>query len=225
MRSDDILARADAALGRVNKAYRAANRADDQPYVNRWVKMAIIGAGLALIIAVLSAPFTVFVIGAMAVGVVYAIQRLRPQKTETAVAKDLTKLDLASLPLKTELWLASQRRLLPAAAQSLIDSICTRLKTLASQADAMVDGDPLANGIRRLLAEELPELISDYHKIPPAMRKTTSDGFLPDKQLAQGLIVIDSRLAEINTILAAAPVNKLAIQARYLDLKYQASQE
>lgn len=226
MRNEDILARADAALGRVNNMHRPAETPGSaKPYVNRWIQMAIVVGAILLILAFLSAPFTIIAVAALIAAAGYALSRLKPGGNAKAKAQDLPKEELGSLPLKVELWLASQRRMLPAAAQSLADSICKQLKTLASQIAGVSNDDPLAHDIRRLLAVELPELIADYFRVPAAVRKTASDGFLPDKQLTQGLIVIDSRLEQINAAIAAAPVTKLATQARYLDLKYQDNQK
>lgn len=227
MRSEDILNRADAALSRVNKSYRASQQADgadraasNKPFVNRWIQAGILVAGLIAIITFLNAPFTVFMVAIVIAGLGFVVSRMRPTKAGKTVAQDLPKQDLTSLPLKAELWLASQRRLLPPAAQSIVDSICSRMKLLASQVGGLNDDDPIGHDIRRLLAEELPELVNDYYRIPAALRKSANNGFMPDKQLTQGLITIDSRLEQINDLLAAVPVTRLATQARYLDMKY-----
>ena len=43
----------------------------------------------------------------------------------------------------------------------------------------------------------------------------------PDKQLVDGLTVVDSELTRISEQLATGDLNKLATQGRYLELKYQ----
>jgi hypothetical protein len=221
MRSDHIIARADEALGRIGGPRKTASA---NPDVNRHTQWAIILFAIVVIIALFTAPFGILllVLGAAGYGL-YSLARTAKKAAPKAAASDLPKADLASLPLKTELWLASQRRLLPPAAQSLTDSICARLKTLSTQIASVAEVDPIAYDIRRLVAEELPQLISDYHRVPAAMRKEPLNGMLPDKQLTQGLIVIDGRLDQINSQLATGPVSQLAVQARYLDLKYQDS--
>ncbi len=217
MRSEDIIARADAVLGRAGR--NRGGGAQTHRLVNRKVQVAIIVGAILIVWLILSRPFWLVLIGLCAGA--YALTRGGSKPAKKATAEDLPLADLATLPLKTELWLASQRRMLPVAAQSFTDSICKQLKALAGQIADVNPADPIAHDIRRLIAKDLPDLINDYHRVPAAQRKVAQGSLMPDQQLAQGLIIIDGQLEQICARLAAGPVTKLATQARYLDLKYQ----
>lgn len=220
MRSDDILARADEALARLGRPRQTQAATAPHPHVSRSVQVAMVAGALIAFWLLFTKPFALLLVLLGGFGL-YALARNARKAVPKAVAEDLPKADLATLPLKSELWLASQRRLLPAAAQSLCDSIGTRLKLLASQIAGIAPHDPVTHDIRRLVAEELPQLVNDYHRVPAALRKQAANGLMPDQQLTLGLITIDKRLDQINTQLAAGPVTQLATQARYLDLKYE----
>jgi hypothetical protein len=81
--------------------------------------------------------------------------------------------------------------------------------------------EPAAAEVRRLIADELPELINGYNRVPANLRRDGINGMSPDKQLVDGLAVVDSELARMSEQLAAGDLNKLATQGRYLELKYQ----
>lgn len=129
--------------------------------------------------------------------------------------------DLARLPLKTEEWLASQRLALPSPAARLIDGIGVKLETLAPQLQMIDDKEPAAFEIRRLIADELPELINGYTRVPQHLRADGVNGMSPDRQLLDGLAVVDSELSRMSEQLAMGDLTKLATQGRYLELKYQ----
>lgn len=128
---------------------------------------------------------------------------------------------LAQLPLKTETWLASQRALLPAPAQRLADGIGVKLEALAPQLQMLDEREPAAAEIRRLVGEELPELVKGYARVPAGLRREGIDGMAPDTQLIEGLGVVDSELARMSEQLARGDLKKLATQGKYLELKYQ----
>ena len=128
---------------------------------------------------------------------------------------------LAQLPLKTESWLAMQRPMLPAPAQRLADGIGIRLETLAPQLQTLNENEPAAASIRRLIADELPELVKGYGRVPEALRRANTDGLIPEKQLLDGLTVVDTELARMSEQLARGDLEKLATQGKYLELKYQ----
>ena len=146
--------------------------------------------------------------------------------TETRVRTEaLAQTELAALPLKTEIWLENQRKALPAPAITLVDSIGVRLETLAPQLERMGEGDPAAQEIRKLLADHLPELVTGYQSIPQPLRRQERNGRVPETQLVEGLSVIDAEIARMSETLASGDLDKLAVQNRFLELKYQEAKE
>lgn len=140
-----------------------------------------------------------------------------PEETPQRLAES----DLAQLPIRTESWLQSQRPALPAPAARLVDGIGTRLEQLQPQLVGLNPSEPAAAAVRKLIAEELPELIQGYQRVPPALRKADRDGMAPDRQLVEGLGVVQSELDRMSAQLASGDLQKLATQGRYLELKYQ----
>jgi hypothetical protein len=128
--------------------------------------------------------------------------------------------DLPLLPERTATWLHSQRAALPAPAVTLVDSIGLKLETLGPQLAQLDPRELAAAEIRKLLAQELPDLIQGYAKVPEGFRKQERDGIAPDRQLVEALGVVDSELARMSTDLASGDLQKLATQGRYLQLKY-----
>jgi hypothetical protein len=137
----------------------------------------------------------------------------------------LGQADLKTLPLQTEIWLESQRRSLPAPAVRLIDSIGHKLETLAPQLQGVDPNEPAAFEIRRLLADHLPELVTGYQSIPEPLRRQERNGRVPERQLLEGLQVIDREIGTMTENLAAGNLDKLATHNRFLELKYQEAKE
>jgi hypothetical protein len=133
----------------------------------------------------------------------------------------LGKTDLAALPLRTEEWLERQRPALPAPAARLVDGIGLKLEVLAPQLQTLDAREPAAVEIRKLIGEELPELIDGYRRVPADLRREGRNGISPDKQLIQGLTVVESELGRMTEQLASGDLDKLATQGRYLELKYR----
>ena len=118
-------------------------------------------------------------------------------------AEKLAEVPLKALPQKTEQWLETQRPALPAPAQTLVDGIGVQLETLAPQLAALDEREPAAAEIRKLVGEQLPELIRDYAKVPQPLRGVERNGKTPDAQLAEG------------------DLNLLATRGRFLEIKYR----
>jgi hypothetical protein len=134
----------------------------------------------------------------------------------------IVKADLAQLPAQTEEWLDRQRWTLPADAQLQLDAIVLRLETLAPQLQRLDAQQPSAIEIRRLLGEELPELVRNYQKVPQALqRQPLYGGPSPDRQLVEGLTTIDEEIGRMHARLAADDLHALATQQRYLETKYK----
>ena len=140
--------------------------------------------------------------------------------TPAPTPEALVQTDLAQLPGRTEEWLERQRPALPAPAVRLVDGIGLRLDALAPQLAALDPREPAAVEVRKLLCDDLPELVNGYQRVPPPLRRESRNGMTPDTQLAEGLAVIDSEIARMTEQLAAGDLHKLATQGRYLELKY-----
>jgi hypothetical protein len=143
---------------------------------------------------------------------------LAPRTTPRAIVKA----DIAQLPAQTDEWLDEQRRMLPMAAQGSLDSIAVRLEALTPQLQTLDAQQPAAVEIRRLLGEELPELVRGYQKVPRALQQQPLHGGLsPERQLVEGLATIDQQIGRVHEQLAADDLHALATHQRYLDLKYK----
>jgi hypothetical protein len=141
-----------------------------------------------------------------------------PEPTPQQIAKT----ELPLLPGQTERWLEAQRPALPAPAQTLADQIGIKLEAMAPQFAQLDPREPVANELRKLVAEELPELVEGYKRVPDAMRRQERNGGgSPDRQLVEGLRVVDEELVRISEQLASGDLDKLATQGRYLELKYR----
>lgn len=139
-----------------------------------------------------------------------------------ATREALVTTDLAALPAQTEAWLAQQRPALPAPAVRLVDAIGIRLDALGPQLDTLDPREPAAAELRKLMAEELPELVAGYRRVPESLRSAIgAGGVTPDRQLADGLAVVESELARMTAQLASGDLHQLATQGRYLELKYR----
>ena len=76
--------------------------------------------------------------------------------------------------------------------------------------------EPAAREVRRLVGEELPELIRGYQRVPQQLRRQG-----PDAQLVEGLRVVEGEIARMTEQLASGDLDKLATQGKYLELKYR----
>jgi hypothetical protein len=153
----------------------------------------------------------------MIVGFAILLWPSEPAPTPQAMARA----DLPLLPAQTERWLEAQRPALPAPAQRLADDIGVQLAAIAPQLRELDPLEPAAEEVRKLMAVELPELIDGYRKLPENLRRETRNGTSPDRQLIEGLKVVDEELKRMSEQLASGDLHKLATQNRYLELKYR----
>jgi hypothetical protein len=140
-------------------------------------------------------------------------------------AEQLGQVPLKALPRTTEAWLDTQRRALPAPVLGLVDSIGVKLEVLAPQLAMLDEASPAAMEVRKLIGEQLPELVKGYARVPEPLRRVERGGLTPDQQLAQGLQVIDDEIGEMSTQLAQGDLDLLATRGRYLQIKYQGEGE
>lgn len=135
---------------------------------------------------------------------------------------NLLESDVASLPVKTEIWLEAQRPALPAPAQHIIDRIGPELDTLATQLKSLDPREPANDEVRRLVGEHLPELVNGYKRVPPSMRgQSSSGGRSADQELVEGLSVIEREIKTMSQSIARGDLDALATRGRYLEMKYQ----
>ena len=139
--------------------------------------------------------------------------------------EQLGQVPLKALPRTTEAWLDTQRRALPAPVLGLVDSIGVKLEILSPQLAMLDEQSPAAMEVRKLVGEQLPELVKGYARVPEPLRRVERNGLTPDQQLAQGLQVIDDEIAEMSAQLAQGDLDLLATRGRYLQIKYQGDGE
>jgi len=166
-----------------------------------------IGMGGALIVAALMAVVTATLLFA--------------SLTPKVRVEQLHAMPLKALPQMTEQWLETQRALLPAPAQTLVDGIGVRLEALAPQLQTLDEQQPAATEVRKLVGEQLPELLRDYAKVPAALRTVERNGRSPDAQLADGLRVIDEEIGQMSAQLAQGDLDLLETRGRFLEIKYR----
>jgi hypothetical protein len=130
--------------------------------------------------------------------------------------------DLPQLAAHMGEWLCDQRGGLPAGAKPKLDSILLQLEALTPQLRTLQPNKPAAAEVRRLIAEELPELVEGYQRVPPALKgQSLHGGASPDRQLVDGLATVDEELARMHARLAVDDLHALATQQRYLESKYK----
>ncbi|MGE4323385.1 MAG: hypothetical protein AB7E60_10205 [Sphingobium sp.] len=231
-RSDRILADAEAVLRRHDARGRSLSARARQRRGSAWARKGryaalavlatLIGSVVAGFVMPLGTTGVMLALGLMiaAVLLIGALPGERRVRRET-----LAETDLAALPLQTEIWLDNQRKSLPAPALTLVDSIGTQLEGLAPQLERLGEQDPAAREIRKLLSDHLPELVTGYQSIPAPLRRQERNGRVPERQLVEGLEVIDAEIARMSETMASGDIDKLAIQNRFLELKYQEAKD
>lgn len=231
-RSDRILADAEAVLRRHGARGRSMTARARQRRVATLLRKAkyAVWAVLAILIGGAVAGFimplgTTGVMGVLAL-IVAALLLIGALPGERRVRREaLAAADLSALPLQTEIWLENQRKALPAPALTLVDSIGARLEVLAPQLERLGEQEPAAREIRKLLSDHLPELVTGYQSIPAPLRRQERNGRVPERQLVEGLEVIDAEIARMSETMASGDIDKLAVQNRFLELKYQEAKD
>ena len=157
--------------------------------------------------------------------VVATLVLARYPRLKTPKRADLNTPDVKQLVGRTELWLEHQRGALPAPAASLVNDIGVQLDELQRQLADVDQNHPTATQIRKLVGEDLPEMVDGFQRIPQRMRDEKSAATTPARQLEEGLKVIAGELDSINRQLAQGSLDDLAIRGRYLEYKYGAGVE
>lgn len=219
LRSQEMLDR--TRMGRAGDRNRKRRETE---VVRRITRIAV--ADLAIIFAAVVVGFFIplGMFGALAVmalliltTVVLAMAPVTPEIR----AEALPSVPIRALALQTEAWLDRQRPALPAPAQTLVDSIGVRLETIAPQLAALDEATPAASEVRKLIGEQLPELVKGYARVPEPLRRTPRNGRTPDEQLADGLRLIESEIGEMSAQLAQGDLDQLSTRERFLQIKYR----
>lgn len=226
--SDLIISKAEELIRRASPEGRAAARRRRERRKQRAVRMMqrMFFLTLAILVAAVAWGLIIGPIGgtgvmAVALGIVLAwVGVLLFTAEPEARAEELPQVPLKALPQRTEQWLDTQRLALPAPANRLIDQIGVRLEGLAPCVQGLDEREPAAMEVRRLVGEELPELVRGYQRVPQQLRRQG-----PDAQLVEGLRVVESELARMTQQLASGDLDKLATQGKYLELKYRGTEE
>jgi hypothetical protein len=226
--SDLIISKAEELIRRASPEGRAAARRRRERRKHRAIRMMrrMFFLTLAILIAAVAWGLIIGPIGgtgvmAVVLGIVLAwIGTILFSAEPEANAEQLPQVPLKALPNRTEQWLDSQRPALPAPANRLIDQIGVRLEGLAPCVQHLDEREPAAMEVRRLVGEELPELVRGYQRVPQQLRRQG-----PDAQLVEGLRVVESELARMTQQLASGDLDKLATQGKYLELKYRGAEE
>lgn len=130
---------------------------------------------------------------------------------------------LPDLAAEAALWLAAQRRGLPPPALRLSETMTQRLETLAPRLAQLDPRSPAAAQVRALIAVELPDLVDGWRAVPISLRGSARDGApAPDLLLENGLRLLDGELARVDSQLGRGALDGIAVQGRYLELKYDA---
>jgi hypothetical protein len=228
----------DRELNRISATLDRVRARDDMPSAKRlrrhreaevMTRLGRIAMADALIIAIavvlgFSLPAGIGFMGAMLMVVALIVATMTFAVLPVAAvpeAEALAQVPLKALPATTERWLEAQRPALPAPMRSLVDSIGVRLETLAPQLATLDEQAPAAAEVRKLVGEQLPELIKGYGRVPEPLRSVERNGLTPDQQLAQGLQLIDDEIAEMTEQLAQGDLDSLATRGRYLQIRYK----
>lgn len=226
---DRAVERAGELLHRLSpQAQRLAHRAKQKRRAHSMKKLGrIVMAGGAILIATVLLSMVIGLgetAGMIAIGlfVLAAILLTIYPRYPLASTETLVNTDLKYLPAQTEVWVAAQRKALPAPAQNQLDQIALRLETLGPQLQTLDPREPAAYEVRKILTEHLPELVGNYQRVPePLRREKQSSGQTPNEQLVDGLKIIDDEIAEMTRNIAAGDLNSLATQGKFLELKYR----
>ncbi|PXA85504.1 hypothetical protein DMC47_37130 [Nostoc sp. 3335mG] len=231
--SDDIIEHAADFLRRISPEGRAAARRRREQRRRAFLRVAkrVVLACLAILAVAIAIGFVmplqaegVFLtmIAMALVSVAIILWSRTPDFTPEKVAST----DLHLLPSQTGEWLEKQRPALPSPAQRQLDQLTASLDAITPQLAALDARSPEALEARRLIGDELPELVRGYQKVPPSLRRQPLNGGpSPDKQLVEGLGTIGEEIARMNARLADNDLKALATQNRFLEIKYKGDGE
>ena len=101
------------------------------------------------------------------------------------------------------------------------DDVGAVAEELLARRPALDEREPAAAEIRKLVGEQIPELVKGYQRVPEPLRGQARNGMTPDQQLVEGLKVIEAEIGEMSASLAQGDLDSLATRGRYLQIKYR----
>jgi hypothetical protein len=226
---DRQLQRSTELLRRVSRRHIGRRARSATQRVKRAVQYAVFGITAIIVIALgwaILLPIGIGGVGIILLAILVALYlsvRLREQAPVRAGA--LGTLDIAALPSATERWLDAQRADLPAIALPMLDRIGHQLEALSPQLQRLDPSETAARELHTLLSEHLPKLIIAYRTIPKDLRRTDHLNQSPERQLAEGLAIIDAEIRDRGENLARCDLDGLAVHGRYLEIKYREMKE
>lgn len=135
--------------------------------------------------------------------------------------KSIARARLGSLPDQMGSLLMRHRRLFPSEAMKSVESILEQLDELSPALQAVRDETPATRRLRKLLVEDLTDLVEHYRMLPARLRLSARHGGeTPEAQLVSGLKTIEGELARMHDEMADDDLYSLAAKHRYLELKY-----
>jgi hypothetical protein len=232
--SERILAQADELLRRVSPQARELARRQRQrrhEALMRRLRRAVIAA-IAIVISMTVVGGIISTIGfswvmlTLLITTLVGFAFLIVPQGDTITQEKLMESELPALPANTESWLAKQRLALPAPANRTLDKIAIRLEELRPQLANLDPREPAAVEVRRLVGVELPELVEGYKRVPDHLRRDPGHGgHTPEKQLVDGLEIVEDEIGRMTRQLASGELDALATQGKYLELKYRGDED
>lgn len=226
--ADTGLTQAEEMLRRVSPEGRVQARRERAARARRrnrvLVQLALAALASLLVLAVLAQVVVpAFAIVAATITMVLLTMLIASRARPGSPGREaLVGADLSALPGEASVWLAAQRRALPAPALQLTETLTRRLDDLAPQLARLDAREPAAHAVRKLIATELPSLVEGWRGVPLSLRGTPqANGRTPNGQLVNGLQLIDDEVARMTEQLARGALDEVATQGRYLELKYR----
>ena len=226
--ADTGLTQAEEMLRRVSPEGRAQARRERAARARRrnrlLAQLAFAALASLLVLASLSQVIAPAVSVVIAAAVMLALSMLIVARTRprSPGREALVGVDLAALPTEVSMWMAAQRRSLPAPAVQLTDTLGRRLDDLAPQLARLDPREPAADAVRKLISVELPGLVEGWRGVPLSLRGVPqTDGRTPNALLVEGLALIDAEVSRMTEQLARGALDEVATQGRYLELKYR----
>ena len=226
---DITLEKANATLDRVRANQMRFGNGHVRRQMRRMQRFALMLVGGVLALLIAAGVFSAIVsplgfygvmlvaLGALAVVVLAGIMSREEMLRPEAIAQA----PLPELADRTTRWLEQQRPALPAPAKSIADALGERIAALQPTLDRLGEKTPEAAEVRRLVSEELPELVSSYQRVPKAMRTMNRNGRVAETELVEGMRLLDREIDAIGRTLAETDIDRLASHKRYLELRYE----